>query len=84
MSPLWSRQILLREWIVFALSLGLGGHVVLAVVLHSPDQWPWHRAGGYALLSGVAVYVLIQIGRSLWWSLKGKAIAEQDSTQPGP
>lgn len=69
---MWTRQTVLREWVIFALSLGLGGHLVLAVVLHAPDRWPWHRAGAYALLSGLAVYVMVQVARSLWWSIRGR------------
>ncbi len=75
---MWSRQKAMREWIIFALSLGLGGHLVLAVVLHAPEQWPWHQAGGYALLSGIAVYVVVQVARSLWWTLRGSNHSQAD------
>lgn len=63
---------------IFALSVGLGGHLVLAVVLHAPDRWPWQQAGGYALLSGLAAYVIVQVGRSLWWTLGGKGSSQPD------
>jgi hypothetical protein len=56
---------LMREWIIFALCLGVGGHIALAFVLHAPDLWPWQRAGFYGLLSGVAVYVAVQATRWL-------------------
>jgi hypothetical protein len=55
-----------REWIIFAICLGLGGHIALGVMLHAPDLWPWNRAGLYGLLSGLGFYGLIQLGRSIW------------------
>lgn len=57
---------LIREWIIFALSLGVGGHIALAFVLHAPELWPWSRAGLYGLLSGLAVYVVVQVSRLIW------------------
>jgi len=62
---------LIREWIVFALCLGIGGHIALAFVLHAPNLWPWSRAGLYGLLSGLVVYTFVQVGRWVWyWSRK--------------
>jgi hypothetical protein len=61
---------LIREWIVFALCLGIGGHIALAFLLHAPDLWPWSRAGLYGLLSGLAVYAFVQVGRWLWCLLR--------------
>lgn len=55
-----------REWIIFAICLGLGGHIALGVVLHAPDLWPIGRAGLYGMLSGLAVYGIVQLGRSVW------------------
>lgn len=46
------KSVLAREWIIFALCMGLGGHLVLAVILHTPDRWPWSDAGVYGLLVG--------------------------------
>lgn len=64
---------LIREWIIFALCLGVGGHIALGFVLHAPDLWPWSRAGLYGLLSGLTVYALVQVSRWLWQALrKGK------------
>ncbi|NOS79691.1 MAG: hypothetical protein HOP35_17305 [Nitrospira sp.] len=57
---------LAREWIIFALCLGAGGHLALGFVLHAPDLWPWSRAGLYGLLSGLVIYVLVQVVRFLW------------------
>ena len=54
-----------REWIIFAICLGLGGHIALGVMLHAPDLWPWSRAGLYGLLSGLALYGAVQLGRSI-------------------
>jgi hypothetical protein len=53
-----------REWIIFAICMGLGGHVVLGIVLHAPDAWPWEQAGRYALLVGFAVYVAVLLSRA--------------------
>ena len=57
---------MIREWIIFALCLGIGGHVALGVMLHAPDLWPWSTAGFYGLLSGVAIYAMVQAARGLW------------------
>jgi hypothetical protein len=67
-----------REWIIFALCLGLGGHIALAVVLHAPDLWPWSKAWLYGLLSGFVLYVLVQVIRSLWWICRGKSSDERE------
>jgi hypothetical protein len=48
--------------------MGIGGHIVLGIVLHAPDSWPWDEAGRYALLVGLSVYVTVQVVRSLWWA----------------
>lgn len=70
---------MVREWIIFAICLGLGGHVVLGFVLHAPDLWPWRDAGLYGLLVGLSVYVVVQLARSLWWLLRGKTKAGAES-----
>jgi hypothetical protein len=57
---------MIREWIIFALCLGVGGHIALAVILHAPDLWPWRTAGLYGLLSGLVVYGVVQSGRVIW------------------
>ncbi len=67
-----------REWIIFAICLGLGGHIALAVVLHAPDLWPSSKAWLYGLLSGLALYVVVQVIRSLWWIFRGKSSDERD------
>lgn len=64
---------MIREWIVFALCLGLGGHIALGVVLHSPERWPWSDAGLYGLVMGVAVYLAVQLIRTVWWAVRGRS-----------
>lgn len=65
-----NKRTVAREWIIFAISMGLGGHIVLGIILHAPEVWPWPRAGTFALLLGLAVYLVVQLTRSLWWLLK--------------
>jgi hypothetical protein len=67
---------LVREWIIFALCLGLGGHIALAVVLHTPERWPWTHAGLYGLVLGVGVYGAVQLVRTLWWAVRGRSKTE--------
>jgi hypothetical protein len=68
-----------REWIIFAICLGLGGHIALAVVLHAPDLWPWSKAWLYGILSGFTLYVVVQVVRSIWWIFRGKTSDERDA-----
>lgn len=65
------KATLIREWIIFAISLGLGGHIALGLILHAPDVWPWNKAGIHGLLLGLSVYVMAQLIRSFWWAFKG-------------
>jgi predicted anti-sigma-YlaC factor YlaD len=58
---------MMHEWIIFALCLGVGGHIALGVILHAPELWPWKTAGLSGLLLGLLVYSLVQVTRSLWW-----------------
>jgi len=57
-----------REWIIFAICLGLGGHIALGVILHAPELWPWNDAG----LAGLWVYGIVQLVRWLWWIVGGR------------
>lgn len=59
-----------REWMVFAICLGFGGHVALGLILHAPDFWSWDNAGRRGLFIGLGVYLAVQILRSLWWLAK--------------
>lgn len=61
---------MIREWIVFALCLGAGGHLALAFVIHSPESWPWPRAGVTGLLMGFGLYAVVQGLRLLWRLLR--------------
>lgn len=61
---------MIREWIIFALCLGVGGHIALGVILHAPGYWPWSTAGFYGLLSGLALYGVVQVTRTLWKVLR--------------
>lgn len=71
---------LAREWIIFALCLGAGGHLALGFVLHAPDLWPWGRAGLYGLLSGLVTYVIVQVARFIWSRVHAKRSSlEQDA-----
>jgi len=70
----------MREWIIFALCLGVGGHVALGVMLHAPELWPWSTAGFYGLLSGLAVYALVQGSRGLWRVFRTSRSKEQPSS----
>ena len=72
---------MLREWIIFALCLGVGGHIALGMTLHAPGYWPWSTAGFYGLLSGVALYGAVQIGRALWKLLKHTSKGASDDGQ---
>ena len=67
---------MVREWIVFALCLGLGGHMALAVVLHAPEQWLWSYAGLYGLVLGVGTYAAVQLVRALWWVVRVRSKPE--------
>ncbi len=61
---------MLREWIIFALCLGAGGHIAMAVVLHAPETWPWTQAGLAGLLTGLGLYGVVQLSRVLWRVLR--------------
>lgn len=65
-----------REWAIFALSFGVGGHIVLGVVLHRPELWPMSTAGAYGILVGLSVYVTVQVARSVWWLLRDRRPTE--------
>ena len=67
---------LMREWILFAICLGFGGHIALAFVLHAPDLLPWSSAGFYGILSGLTLYAVIQLGRYLWQSIRKPEITD--------
>lgn len=72
---------MIREWIIFAICLGLGGHVALGIILHAPQLWSWQDAGLRGVLIGLLLYVAVQVGRSLWWVIRGRT--RPDRENPG-
>jgi len=65
-----------REWINFALCLGLGAHVTLGLVIHDAENWKPQTSGMYGLLISLAIYVMVQVVRSIWWIVKGESTEE--------
>lgn len=63
----WSKSKAIREWIIFSLCLGIGAHIILGLVLHSPELWPLKSLWIYGLLISFSVYLVVQMSRSLWW-----------------
>lgn len=61
----------IREWIIFAVCLGLSGHIALALLLHAPEQWPARTLWLYGVLLALSVYVCVQLLRSAWWWWRG-------------
>jgi len=68
----FTKKTIVREWIVFAISLGLGAHVALGVLLHGSLDWPTEAYGFYGIFFGVIIYVVTQISRSVWWMWRGR------------
>lgn len=60
------KSSLMREWIIFALSIGLGGHIALGFLLHSPGTWSPVALAFYGFLTGILLYVTSQVGRAIW------------------
>lgn len=59
------RGIWIREWIIFALSIGLGAHVALGLILHDSASRPIHDMGWNALFIGLIIYAAVQACRSI-------------------
>jgi len=59
-----------REWIIFALSIGVGGHLAFALVLHDPVQQRWQAIGWNGFLIGLLVYIAVQACRSIFVILR--------------
>ena len=66
----FTKKTIVREWIVLAISLGFGAHVALGVLLHGSLDWRTEDFGFYGIFFGVFIYVVVQIGRSIWWVMK--------------
>lgn len=60
-----------REWIIFTLSVGIGGHIALGLVLHEPAQH-WQEMGWNTLFIGLFVYVAVQAGRSIFFAVRSR------------
>lgn len=66
------KVVLAREWVIFALSFGLGGHVALGFVLHNPSPERWQNMGWNAVFFGLFVYVTVQAGRSIFLTIRSR------------
>jgi hypothetical protein len=61
-----------REWIIFALSFGLGGHIALGFMLHNSTPERWQAIGWKAVFFGLFVYVAVQAGRSIFLAIRAR------------
>ena len=75
-----TKKKLTKEWIILALCLGLGAHVTLGLVLHGGEAARTETYGLYGILISVSIYVLVQLGRSVWWLLRGER-SEQETLE---
>ena len=66
------KAVLAREWIIFALSFGLGGHVAFGFMLHSSTPERWQTIGWNAAFFGLFVYVAVQAGRSIFLAIRAR------------
>ena len=66
------KTVVAREWIIFALSFGLGGHVALGFMLHSSTPDRWQTIGWKAVFFGLFVYVAVQAGRSIFLAIRSR------------
>ncbi len=69
----FTKKTMIREWIVLAICLGLGAHVALGFLLHGNLDWPTEAYGLYGIFFGIMIYVVVQVGRSIWWVWKGRS-----------
>jgi len=61
-----------REWIIFALSFGLGGHIAFGWVLHNPSSERWQAMGWKVFFIGLFVYTAVQAGRSIYLAIRSR------------
>ena len=66
------KTVWLREWIIFALSIGLGGHVALGLILHDPTSSLWQNIGWKTFFIGLFIYAVIQAGRSIVMAIRSR------------
>lgn len=72
-----TKKKVIREWIILALCVGLGAHVTLGMVLHGQEGWSGATYATYGILISLSIYVLVQLGRSVWWWLRVERSAEK-------
>lgn len=74
-NTMYNKTTMVREWVVFALCLGLGAHVALGVLLHGSLDWPTETFGLYGIFFGLGIYGVVQVSRSVWriWQEKAKS-----------
>ncbi len=61
-----NRTRFIREWIIFSICVGFGGHIALGLLLHAPENWTMTQVGWYGFLISLFSYIVVQIGRSAW------------------
>jgi len=66
------KTVVAREWIIFALSFGLGGHIALGFMLHNSTPERWQTIGWKAMFFGLFVYVAVQAGRSIFLAIRSR------------
>ena len=66
------KTVVAREWIIFALSVGLGGHIALGFMLHGSTPARWQTIGWKAVFFGLFVYVAVQAGRSIFLAIRSR------------
>ena len=79
---LGSNKAMVREWIILGLSVGVGGHVALGLVLHEPGKWQTDLLGIYGIFIGLSIYVLVQVGRSVWWLFRSDRQSQANHENP--
>jgi len=72
-----TKAIWAREWIIFALSIGLGGHVALGIVLHDPSPKQWQDIGWNVVFFGFFIYILFQAARSVFIVVRARRANRQ-------
>jgi hypothetical protein len=77
------KTVWLREWIIFALSIGLGGHVALGLILHDPSSELWRNIGWNAFFIGLFIYAAIQACRSIFVAIRARRM-KRDVTASRP
>jgi hypothetical protein len=66
------KTVVAREWIIFALSFGLGGHIALGFMLHDSTPERWQMIGWKAVFFGLFVYIAVQVGRSIFLAIRSR------------